>query len=60
MRLRDSRCVHLRCSNCGEVEHGNTVKGMLAHARAHIADTEYGCEFGDVYIQKCFHWEAIE
>ena len=60
MKLKDSKCVHLRCMNCGELEHGWSAKGMLAKARAHVAETKYGCEIGDVYVQKCLHWEDSE
>lgn len=58
MRLRDSKCVHLRCMNCGEIGHTHSTKGLLALARTHVV--EFDCQLEDVYVQKCFHWEAIE
>jgi len=72
-RLKDDRCVHLRCLDCGEISHGETTRNFLPAARRHILSDHRGrlkdmwtdeemmeAVMDLIYVQKCFSWEEVD
>jgi len=74
-RLKDDRCVHLRCLDCGEIYHGETTRNFLRVAERHIISDHRELLPDDptwsvgqmmeaimdkIYVQKCFSWEGVE
>ena len=72
INLKGSPCIHLRCYECGEIAHSDTMDGMLKIAREHVKEKHadgYRTEntivlphnvdakvMEKMYIQKCYNW----
>lgn len=61
LNLKNSKCVHLRCFECGEIFHNDSADGMLKIARDHCekqhSTTSDETVSEMMYIQYCYQWK---